>query len=219
MRNLFLFIIGLLAVGSVQAQQLENSMDSVSYSVGVLLAQSLKQQCLDKVDPKVLSQGISDVLTGADLKIDVNEANQIFQQYAQKRAEESSKEAVAAGQNFLKENGQRPEVTTTDSGLQYEVINEGEGASPKATDKVTVHYRGTLLNGKEFDSSYKRGQPASFPVNGVIQGWVEALQLMKVGSKWKLFIPSELAYGARGAGQDIGPNETLIFEVELLEIN
>jgi FKBP-type peptidyl-prolyl cis-trans isomerase FklB len=219
MRNLFLFIIGLLAVGAVQAQQLENSMDSVSYSVGVLLAQSLKQQGLDKVDPKVLSQGISDVLTGADLQIDVNEANQIFQQYAQKRAEESSKEAVAAGQAFLKENGQRPEVTTTASGLQYLVINEGEGASPKATDKVTVHYRGTLLNGKEFDSSYRRGQPASFPVNGVIPGWVEALQLMKVGSKWRLFIPSELAYGARGAGQDIGPNETLVFEVELLEIN
>jgi FKBP-type peptidyl-prolyl cis-trans isomerase FklB len=219
MRNLFLFIIGLLAVGAVQAQQLENSMDSVSYSVGVLLAQSLKQQGLDKVDPKVLSQGISDVLTGADLQIDVNEANQIFQQYAQKRAEESSKEAVAAGQAFLKENGQRPEVTTTASGLQYLVINEGEGASPKATDKVTVHYRGTLLNGKQFDSSYDRGQPASFPVNGVIPGWIEALQLMKVGSKWRLFIPSELAYGARGAGQDIGPNETLVFEVELLEIN
>jgi FKBP-type peptidyl-prolyl cis-trans isomerase FklB len=219
MRNLFLFIIGLLAVEAVQAQQLENSMDSVSYSVGVLLAQSLKQQGLDKVDPDVLSQGISDVLTGAELKIDVNEANMVFQQYAQKRAEESSKEAVAAGQAFLEENGQRPEVTTTASGLQYEVIKKGEGDSPKATDKVTVHYRGTLLNGDEFDSSYKRGKPASFPVNGVIQGWVEALQLMKVGSKWKLFIPSELAYGPRGAGQDIGPNETLIFEVELLEIN
>ena len=122
------------------------------------------------------------------------------------------------GQVFLEKNGAREEVTTTASGLQYEVLKAGDGPSPAETDEVTVHYHGTLINGKVFDSSVERGQPASFPVNRVIAGWVEALQLMKVGDKWKLFIPSDLAYGPRGAGNDIGPNATLIFEVELLGI-
>ena len=127
-------------------------------------------------------------------------------------------ENQAAGKEFLLENAKRDGVFTTVSGLQYEVLAQGSGASPKATDEVTVHYHGTLTDGRVFDSSVERGQPATFPVNGVIPGWIEALQLMNVGSKYKLFIPSDLAYGERGAGQMIGPNSTLIFEVELISI-
>jgi FKBP-type peptidyl-prolyl cis-trans isomerase FklB len=122
------------------------------------------------------------------------------------------------GEKFIADNKKKEGVITTASGLQYKIITKGTGASPKATDTVSVHYKGTLIDGKEFDSSYRRGQPASFPVNGVIKGWTEALQLMKEGSKWQLFIPSELAYGDRGAGRDIGPNSTLIFDVELISI-
>ena len=126
---------------------------------------------------------------------------------------------IEQGAAFLKKNGERAEVTTLKSGLQYEVIKEGDGPSPKATDKVTTHYHGTLIDGTVFDSSVQRNEPATFPVNGVIPGWVEALQLMKVGSKWRLFVPYNLAYGERGAGQAIKPFSTLIFEVELLKIN
>lgn len=126
--------------------------------------------------------------------------------------------ARESGAKFLADNGKREGVTQTASGLQYEVLTKADGPKPAVTDTVSVHYRGTLLNGTEFDSSYKRGEPATFPLQGVIKGWTEALQLMPVGSKWKLFIPSELAYGERGAGSDIGPNETLVFEVELLGI-
>jgi len=131
---------------------------------------------------------------------------------------EQGEKNMTEGPKFLEENKAKEGVVILPSGLQYKVITEGTGKSPKATDKVKVHYRGTLINGKEFDSSFKRNQPAEFPVNGVIKGWTEALQLMKEGSKWELYIPSDLAYGARGAGGDIGPNATLIFEVELLEV-
>lgn len=130
----------------------------------------------------------------------------------------SAANAMQKGEEFLKENAAKEGVKTLPSGLQYKVLKEGDGKSPKATDTVVVHYKGTLINGKEFDSSYKRGEPAEFPVNRVIKGWTEALQLMKEGSKWMLYIPSNLAYGERGAGADIGPNETLIFEVELLKV-
>ena len=128
-------------------------------------------------------------------------------------------ENKAAGAAFLAENGKKPGVVTTASGLQYQVITEGTGTSPGATDKVTVHYQGVTIDGKEFDSSYKRGAPITFPLNGVIAGWTEGLQLMKQGGKSKLFIPSNLAYGERGAGRDIGPNSTLIFDVELIKVN
>lgn len=195
------------------------AMDSLSYSVGVLVAQNLKQQGLDEVNPSDLARAIEDVIEGNDLKIDAATANTNLQSYMQSKAERAGKENQEKGEAFLAENAKRSEVKTLPSGLQYEVINEGTGASPAATDKVTVHYHGTLIDGTVFDSSVDRGQPASFPVNGVIPGWVEALQLMKEGSKWKLYIPSDLAYGARGAGGDIGPNSTLIFDVELLNIN
>ena len=139
-----------------------------------------------------------------------------MQEYFQNLANKALK--LTLGGKALAENAKREEVTTTVSGLQYEVLLEGEGDSPKATDEVTVHYHGTLIDGSVFDSSVERGQPATFPVNGVIPGWIEALQLMKPGAKYKLFIPSDLAYGERGAGQMIGPNSTLIFEVELISI-
>jgi len=136
----------------------------------------------------------------------------------QKVKAEQGEKNMQEGPKFLEENKTKEGVVVLPSGLQYKVLTEGTGKSPKATDKVKVHYKGTLINGKEFDSSYKRGTPAEFPVNGVIKGWTEALQLMKEGSKWMLYLPSDLAYGPRGAGGDIGPNATLIFEVELLEV-
>ncbi len=226
-----LFITGLLLSCGTPKQSVETTaaaapekttdiqMDSLSYSVGILVAQNLKSQGFDKLDAPSLAQGIADVLSGAETRLDVNQANAVVQGYMMEKSQSAGKENLEKGRKFLEENGKREGVVTLPSGLQYEVINAGNGPSPKATDKVTVHYHGTLIDGTVFDSSVERGQPATFPVNGVIKGWVEALQLMKVGDKWKLFIPSELAYGSRGAGGDIGPNEVLIFEVELLSIN
>lgn len=194
------------------------AMDTLSYSVGVLVAQNLKQQGLDKVNPDDLAAAITDVIKGNDLKIDLQTANgnvQTYMQDAQARAQAANTEM---GKKFLEENKMKEGVKVTASGLQYMVIQEGTGKMPKASDEVTVHYEGTLINGEVFDSSYKRGQPTSFPLNGVIKGWTEGLQLMKEGAKYRFFIPSELAYGARGAGGQIGPNSTLVFDVELLSI-
>lgn len=226
-----LFITGLLLSCGTPKQSVETTaasapekttdiqMDSLSYSVGILVAQNLKSQGFDKLDAPSLAQGIADVLSGAQTRLDANQANAVVQNYMMEKSQSAGKENLEKGRKFLEENGKREGVVTLPSGLQYEVMKAGDGPSPKATDKVTVHYHGTLIDGTVFDSSVERGQPATFPVNGVIKGWVEALQLMKVGDKWKLFIPSELAYGSRGAGGDIGPNEVLIFEVELLSIN
>lgn len=206
-------------------------MDKISYLMGREIANmqngQLGQQGL-KMDGESFAQGAKDALAGAKPKYteaELEEAYKAFQAHmagAQEKAMADQKaggeKAKAEGAKFLEENKKRKEVTTTASGLQYEVLKKGDGPKPAATDNVQVHYKGTLINGKEFDSSYKRGEPATFQVQGVIKGWVEALQLMPVGSKWKLAIPSDIAYGERGAGGDIGPNETLIFEVELLGI-
>ena len=202
---------------TLNAQNLKTEMDKVSYSLGVNIATSLKQQGWE-LDASSLSAAISDVIEGNKLAITEQEANTILQSYQQKLINKTLEANSEAGKVFLEENAKREEVTTTASGLQYEVLEEGEGDSPKATDEVEVHYHGTLIDGSVFDSSVERGQPATFPVNGVIPGWVEALQLMSPGAKYKLFIPSDLAYGERGAGQMIGPNTTLIFEVELISI-
>ena len=202
---------------STWAQKSEK-MDSISYSLGVLIAQNFKQQGLEEVQSKDVADGISDVLAG-NAKMDVEEANAIFSEHMQKIQMEKHSGNVEAGKKFLEENAKKDGVITLPSGLQYMVMKEGTGPKPKATDKVTTHYHGTLIDGTVFDSSVDRGQPATFPVNGVIAAWVEALQLMPTGSKWKLFCPSELAYGERGAGQQIGPFATLIFEVELISIN
>lgn len=206
-------------------------MDKISYLMAseIVKMQSgqLGQQGL-KIDVDSFVQGAKDALAGAKPKYseaELEEAYKAFQAHLAGAEEQRQGEAKANGEKaktegakFLEENKKRKEVTTTASGLQYEVLKKGDGPKPAATDQVQVHYKGTLINGKEFDSSYKRGEPATFQVQGVIKGWVEALQLMPVGSKWKLVIPSDIAYGERGAGADIGPNETLIFEVELLGI-
>ena len=199
--------------------ELSTQIDSVSYSLGISVANNLKNSGFESIETDAIASAFNDVFSDNDVKITEEDANNIVQEYFVELSEKKSKEAVAEGDAFLKENGQREGIVTTATGLQYEILNKGEGAMPSADDKVTVHYHGTLVDGTVFDSSVDRGEPATFPVNGVIPGWVEALQLMNVGSKYKLFIPSDLAYGERGAGGTIGPNATLIFEVELLSIN
>lgn len=195
------------------------SMDSLSYSVGVLIAQNLKQQGLQKLESADVAKAINDVLAGNELDISVEEASMLFETHMKAAAAKQHEGIIQEGADFLEKNGQRDGVVTLPSGLQYEIMTAGTGPKPKATDKVTTHYHGTLIDGTVFDSSVERGQPASFPVNGVIMGWQEALQLMPTGSKWKLFVPYNLAYGERGAGGSIKPYATLIFEVELLSIN
>ena len=197
---------------------LSNDQGKFSYAIGLEVGQSLSQFKGD-FDVASFFAGVEDALNQRDAKLTEEEALQIkqsfFQAIQKKRLNKNKKE----GEEFLKKNGQRSEVTTTPSGLQFEVLKEGNGPIPDSSSQVTVHYQGTLLNGKEFDSSIKRGNPATFGVTGVIPGWTEALLMMKAGSKYKLYIPSELAYGERGAGGLIGPNSTLVFEVELLEVN
>lgn len=197
------------------------------YFIGRIIGGQLKEQGAD-VDLDSLAAAIKEVFEDKPMRFDdvKIEAVQIAlqadmqarQQKAMAERAAGGEKAKADGAKFLAENGKRKEVTTTKSGLQYEVLKAAEGPKPKVTDTVSVHYKGTLINGKEFDSSYSRGQPASFPLQGVIPGWTEALQLMNVGSKYKLFLPSNIAYGENGSGPDIGPNETLVFEVELLKI-
>jgi FKBP-type peptidyl-prolyl cis-trans isomerase FklB len=218
MKKIILSLILIMGITSINAQNLNTEMEKVSYSLGVNVAKSVKNQGLTSIDSEAIAQAFTDVFEGNELKISEQESNLILQDYFGKLAKEAQSANVEAGEKFLAENAKRDGVTTTATGLQYEVLTEGSGDSPKETDQVTVHYHGTLIDGTVFDSSVERGQPATFPVNGVIPGWVEALQLMKTGAKYKLFIPSNLAYGERGAGGSIGPNATLIFEVELISI-
>jgi len=218
MKNLILSLIVLLGFSSINAQNLNTEMEKVSYSLGVNVAKSVKSQGLESIDSDAIAKAFKDVFEGNTLEISEEEANIVLQDYFGKLANEKQKANVEAGQKFLDENAKRDGVVTTATGLQYEVLKEGSGDSPKETDNVTVHYHGTLIDGTVFDSSVDRGQPATFPVNGVIPGWVEALKLMNPGAKYKLFIPSNLAYGERGAGGAIGPNATLVFEVELISI-
>ena len=193
-------------------------MDKISYALGLSLGTNLKTNGFETLDYGKLAEGMQDVLEGKPLQMSVQEAQNIINQYFQQLQEKVHAATIAEGKNFLAENAKRAEVTTTNSGLQYEILTEGNGKVPVESDSVQVHYHGTLLNAEVFDSSVRRGEPATFGVTQVISGWVEALQLMPVGSKWKLYIPSELAYGAQGAGQSIGPHTTLVFEVELLAI-
>ena len=193
-------------------------MDKISYALGISLGANLKNNGFESLDYEKLALGMQDLMDGKSLEMSIQEAQTIINQYFQQIQEKAHAATIEAGKAFLAENAKRPEIITTASGLQYEVLNEGKGEKPAASDRVQVHYHGTLLSGEVFDSSVSRGEPATFGVTQVISGWVEALQLMPVGSKWKLFIPSDLAYGAQGAGQSIGPHTTLIFEVELLAI-
>lgn len=211
-------IISLLLLNGAAAQNEPVKMDSTSYSLGVLMAQSLKEQGVSGLKWDHLAQGVADVLENNELKISVEEANMKIQQYFQALQAKKFEKTIKAGEQFLTENAKRPEVVTLESGLQYEILAKGDGPIPADTNRVTVHYTGKLLDGSIFDSSVERGQPATFGVTQVIKGWVEALQLMPQGSKWRLYIPYQLAYGERGAGPKIGPYATLIFDVELLEI-
>ena len=197
----------------------ETEMEKVSYSLGVNVATGVKAQGIESLDINAISKAINDVFEGNDLDISEEESMQVLQEYFGKISAENQAKSSEVGIAFLAENAAKEGVTTTESGLQYEILSSGDGAKPNATDQVSVHYHGMLTDGTVFDSSVDRGEPATFPVNGVIPGWVEALQLMSIGDKWKLTIPSELAYGDRGAGGLIGPGATLVFEVELLGIN
>lgn len=203
--------------------KLANRNDSVSYSLGVLIGENNKQQMkgapgVEQLDKQVLLAAFEKAFLGDSVQIKPAKANGILQKFFTEVSKVEGEKNLKAGQEFLAENGKKPGVVTLPSGLQYEIMKAGTGPKPTATDQVKCHYHGTTIEGKVFDSSVNRGEPATFPVGQVIPGWTEALQLMPVGSKWKLFIPANLAYGEKGAGADIKPNSTLIFEVELLEI-
>jgi len=204
---------------SMETQTFTTEKDLVSYSLGVNIATSLKNQGFEDLNLEALTTALDDVFSNKAVQINEEKGGQILNTYFQKIQERKHSKNVEEGAAFLKENASKADVITLPSGLQYKVLVEGNGAKPKATDKVTTHYHGTLINGTVFDSSVERGQPATFPVNGVIAGWIEALQLMPTGSKWQLYVPSDLAYGARGASELIGPHTTLIFDVELISIN
>lgn len=191
--------------------------DSIGYALGVSIGENLKKSGFEDINEQAMAAAIKDAYAGT-ATMTAADAEMLINNYMMKIAEAKSAEASQAGQAFLTENAGKPGVVTTASGLQYQVIQEGSGASPSATDMVTVHYHGTLTDGTVFDSSVDRGEPTSFPLNGVIAGWTEGLQLMKEGGKTRFFIPANLAYGDRGAGQMIGPGATLIFDVELIKV-
>ena len=193
-------------------------MDKISYAIGMSMASNLMNSGLRNIEVESFVKAFTEVINNESTSMSPEEANQTLQEYFSKQQEEMLNKNLEIGAAFLEENSKKENVVSLPRGRQYEIITEGSGAKPKATDSVKCHYHGTLLDGTVFDSSVQRGQPAVFGVNQVIKGWVEALQLMSVGSKWKLFIPSSLAYGSQGAGNSIEPNSTLIFEVELLGI-
>ncbi len=207
----------------IKKSSLKNAADSTSYALGILIGQQNKMSLDqvpggDQIDVELLAGAFRLFLNGDSALMSPTEANEIVANYFQKMGDKISQENLEAGNAFLESNKAREGVVTTASGLQYEIIKAGTGAKPTADDMVKVHYHGTLIDGKVFDSSRERNEPAEFPVGGVIEGWGEVLQLMPVGSLWKVYVPANLAYGERGAGNDIGPNTTLIFEIELLEI-
>jgi FKBP-type peptidyl-prolyl cis-trans isomerase FklB len=217
---MFILIIGCNSKNnSGEDVKLTNEIDSVSYSLGLNVAKSVKAQGLEEINLDAIMKAFNDVYSDNEQMISDMDAGQCLNSYMQKAQMEKSNASKEAGAAYLAQNKTREGVITTDSGLQYEIITEGAGEKPGLQDEVTTHYHGTLIDGTVFDSSVDRGDPVSFPVGGVIPGWTEALQMMSVGSKWKLYIPSDLAYGQRGAGGAIGPNEALIFEVELISIN
>ena len=193
-------------------------MDKFSYAIGLGIGQYLLSMGAQGINVEDFAQAIADVLNRKETAISHNEAREIVNKYFAELEEKMNAENIEKGKAFLAENAKKEGIVTLPSGLQYEVITEGNGKKPSATDRVKCHYEGTLIDGTLFDSSIKRGQPAVFGVNQVIRGWVEALQLMSEGSKWRLFIPSELGYGAQQAGEMIPPHSTLIFEVELIEV-
>ncbi len=192
-------------------------MDKLSYSLGLSIASNLQKSGITNLNDVDFSKGVADFMSNK-AEFNIDEANKIINAHFEKIQAEQAKERIENEKEFFNENKKNEGVVALESGLQYQILTEGKGDKPSTNDNVKCHYHGTLIDGSVFDSSVQRGEPAVFPVNGVIAGWVEALQLMSVGSKWRLFVPSELAYGAQGAGQQIPPYTSLIFEVELLEI-
>lgn len=228
MKYLWIIVLGILFFSSqVMGEEKggpKNQKDRVSYVIGMDIGTNLKKQSIE-VNPDLLFKGIKDGLSGSKPAMseqEIKETIAAFQKEMQAKQEEIARKMgeknKREGEAFLAENKKKEGIITLPSGLQYKVLKKGSGQKPKLTDTVTTHYKGTLIDGTEFDSSYRRNQPVSFPVNGVIAGWTEALQLMEEGAKWQLFIPPQLAYGEKGAGPRIGPNATLIFEVELISI-
>lgn len=218
------FIISSSILSAQQKVQLIGEKDKISYSIGLNIGHNFKQQSIEiKLEP--LFKGIEDALlnkkplmSNEEIKVTMDSFRKQMTEKIKKKKEGAAAQNVKDGKGFLEKNKLEKGIITLPSGLQYRIVKEGSGIKPVLTDTVVTHYRGKLLSGVEFDSSYKRGKPATFPVNGVIKGWTEALQLMTVGSKWELFIPAHLAYGKNGASNVIGPNATLIFDIELLEI-
>ncbi|HKI89463.1 MAG TPA: FKBP-type peptidyl-prolyl cis-trans isomerase [Draconibacterium sp.] len=232
MRNKVIFLLAIVMViaatscqqnGAVKNVKLETAIDSASYAIGILVGSNNKQQLAnapggEDMNIEAMSAAFRAISLGEETPITEEEANTIIRNYFQAEGNKEAQVNLEKGNAFLEKNKAREGVVTTESGLQYEILKEGNGPKPNADDQVKVNYHGTLIDGTVFDSSVDRGEPVTFGVSQVIPGWTEALKLMPVGSKWKLYIPANLAYGERGAGSDIGPNETLIFEVELLDI-
>ena len=232
MRKSVIYFIGLFVViagmscqqnGGVSDVKLETAADSAGFAIGFLVGNNNKEQVGqapggEDINLDAMVAGFAKAALGEETEFTPEDADRIVREYFTSAGEQQGQSNLEEGNAFLEENKERPEVKVTESGMQYEVLQEGDGTVPEEDDRVRVHYHGTLIDGTVFDSSVDRGEPAVFGVTQVIPGWTEALQLMPVGSKWKIYLPSELAYGERGAGGDIGPNETLIFEVELLEI-
>ena len=234
MKTLFVVLIGMTMVALAHADEpaakrapkgeMKSLREKASYSIGLNIGRSMKQQGVD-LDVDRLTAGIADGIAAAEPKLTDEEIQEVMKEFEEEvvanhavKVKASAEKNKKEGETFLSANKKKAGVVTTKSGLQYKVLKEGKGQKPKKTDTVTTHYVGTLLDGSEFDSSVKRGEPATFAVNGVIPGWTEALQLMPVGSKWRIYVPADLAYRAEGAGPKIGPNATLVFDVELLKI-
>ncbi|AFJ01458.1 FKBP-type peptidyl-prolyl cis-trans isomerase fklB [Methylophaga frappieri] len=199
---------------------LDSDKQKISYIFGIQVGQNMMAEGVN-LDIDAFAAGVQDMLNGQQPQLDQASAEQVISAYQQKKSQEMAdlmNKKQAESKAFMDENAKNPNVKTTDSGIQYEILEAGDGATPTAEDKVIAHYEGTLIDGTKFDSSYDRGEPATFPVNGVIQGWQEVLKMMKEGAKWRVVIPGSLAYGPQGAGDKIGPNETLLFDIELIAI-
>jgi FKBP-type peptidyl-prolyl cis-trans isomerase len=214
---LILFVIQACNTGSFKSQKVASKTDSVSYMLGLSIGHSFKAEAIPGIKPALIAKGIEEALRG-DSTVSENEINMFLSTYFRQIQQEKADKNLKEGEAFLEANKSKEGVKVTASGLQYKVIQEGTGASPKGSDMVKCNYRGKLINGETFDSSYDRGEPAQFPLNGVIKGWTEGLQLMKEGGKYELYVPSQLGYGERGAGKKIAPNSVLVFEIELLQV-
>jgi len=203
------------------SEKFKVNADKASYGIGLQMGEQLKGNPFEGLNLNLVFEGMKDAFTGGEFQVEIPEIQAAFEEInaeIQTRRDSEAKELAAEGDAYLEDNAKRSEITVTESGLQYEILTAGEGEIPTSESTVRTHYHGSLINGTVFDSSVERGEPAEFPVSGVIKGWTEALQIMPVGSKWRLHIPQDLAYGERGAGASIAPYSTLIFDIELLEI-